>query len=157
MAENDGWLHDRDGDSPDWIEIQNDSAVTVNLAGWYLTDSPTNLSKWTFPATNLAGGGYLVVFASGKDRAVAGEELHTSFQLDNAGEYIALVAPDGVTVVSAFSPQYPPQHANVSYGFGRSNTPPVTLLASGTSARWFVPTNGALGDAWMARGFEDST
>lgn len=157
MAENDGFHKDADGDSPDWIELQNDSAATVNLAGWHLTDDPADLAKWTFPATNLPAGGYLVVFASGKDRAVAGAELHTNFQLDNAGEYLALVAADGTTVVSAFSPQFPPQRANVSYGFGSSNTPPIELLASGSSARWFVPTNGALGDTWISPAFDDSS
>src|SRR5512145_1160970 len=64
VAQNDGGLRDADGDSPDWIEIQNDSVTPVSLAGWHLTDSPTNLVKWTFPATNLPAGGFLVVFAS---------------------------------------------------------------------------------------------
>jgi hypothetical protein len=69
LAENDGGLIDSDGESPDWIEIQNTTASVVNLAGWRLTDNPTNLTKWIFPATNLSAGGYLIVFASGKDRA----------------------------------------------------------------------------------------
>ena len=54
LAENDGGLHDSDGDSPDWIELHNLSTNAVNLAGWRLTDTATNLSRWTFPATNLA-------------------------------------------------------------------------------------------------------
>src|ERR1051325_9443910 len=87
MAENDGFLHDSDGDAPDWIELRNNTGATINLAGWHLTDNPTNLTKWTFPATNLSAGSYLIVFASGKDRAVAGVELHTSFQIDNSGGY----------------------------------------------------------------------
>jgi hypothetical protein len=61
MAENAGGLHDQDGDSPDWVEIHNDSPTVVNLAGWHLTDEPTNLTKWSFPATNLPPDGYLVV------------------------------------------------------------------------------------------------
>jgi hypothetical protein len=52
--------------TPDWIELYNPSGVAVNLDGWYLTDSINDLTKWRFPATNLAGGGFLVVFASGK-------------------------------------------------------------------------------------------
>src|SRR6187431_1200322 len=81
MTQNDGGLRDVDGETPDWIELQNDSAAPVSLAGWHLTDSPTNLTRWTFPTTNLPPGGYLVVFASGKNRVVAGAELHTDFQL----------------------------------------------------------------------------
>ena len=57
LAENDGGLVDQDGESPDWIEIQNTTASVVNLAGWRLTDNQTNLTKWIFPATNLSAGG----------------------------------------------------------------------------------------------------
>ena len=155
MAENDGFLHDADGESPDWIEIQNGSASSQSLAGWHLTDSATNLAKWTFPATNLPAGGSLVVFASGKDRAVAGAELHANFQLNNAGQYLALVRPDGVTVEHAYAPAFPPQRANVSYGIGREVVS-ASLISTGALARWLVPTNGALGLAWTAAGFNDA-
>src|SRR6266550_282507 len=77
MADNSGIIADQDGASPDWIEIHNDSGAPANLAGWHLTDNAADLTRWTFPATNLSAGGYLIVFASGKNRAVAGAELHT--------------------------------------------------------------------------------
>jgi hypothetical protein len=85
LAQNDGLTRDQDGDSPDWIELHNNSAAPVNLGGWRLTDTETNLTKWTFPTTNLPANSYLLVFASGKSRAVAGAELHTSFQLEARG------------------------------------------------------------------------
>src|SRR5437879_351493 len=72
MASNTGGLTDQDGDTSDWIEIHNDSLTQTNLAGWHLTDDAANLSKWTFPATNVPAGGYVVVFASGKNRTVSG-------------------------------------------------------------------------------------
>src|SRR4051812_26090779 len=59
LAQNDGGLRDLDGDTPDWIELHNTGASAVDLAGWHLTDNATNLTKWTFPATNIASGGYL--------------------------------------------------------------------------------------------------
>src|SRR5512137_1138719 len=148
LAENDGGLHDSDGDSPDWIELHNLSTNTVNLAGWRLTDTATNLSRWTFPATNLTAGGYLVVFASGKNRATAGAELHTNFQLDNAGQYLALVQPGGV-VEHAYSPAYPPQRRNASYGLQRQ----FTLLSTAAKGRYRVPANGTLGTTWTSRTF----
>jgi len=72
LTENDGGLRDADGQTPDWIELHNDGASPANLAGWYLTDSPTNLTRWTFPATSLGPGAFIVAFVSGKDRALAG-------------------------------------------------------------------------------------
>ena len=81
LAQNDGLTRDRDGDSPDWIELHNSSSAAMSLAGWRLTDTGTNLAKWTFPAVTIPANGYLLVFASRKNRAVSGAELHTNFQL----------------------------------------------------------------------------
>ena len=153
LAENDGGLRDADGDTPDWIELYNDSAFAVNLAGWHLTDQPTNLVKWTFPATNLPSSSFLVVFASGKDRAVAGAELHTSFKLDSAGGYLALVAPDGVTISQAIN--YPRLRANVSFGAGQQVSL-TTLLGAGAAIRVRVPADDSLSSTWTARIFNDS-
>src|SRR6266700_4241341 len=87
MAVNDSTLADEDGDFSDWIEIHNSGAVGVNLNGWFLTDKLSQLTEWRFPSTNLAPNGYLVVFASGKDRRVPGAPLHTNFKLSSGGEY----------------------------------------------------------------------
>ncbi len=108
--------------SQDWIEIHNPNGFSINLTGYYLTDDPALLTKWVFPATTLAGGGYAVVFASDKNRAVSGSPLHTNFKLTAAGEYLALVKPNGTTVVSAYSPTFPGQVEGFSYGRNSSGT-----------------------------------
>jgi hypothetical protein len=115
MAANGKTLRDRDLEYPDWIEIYNEGPDAANLGGWTLTDTPGNLARWTFPATNLAANAYLVVFASGKNRAVAGAELHTSFSLSADGEYLALANAEG-EVISEFAPAFPKQFSDVSYG-----------------------------------------
>jgi len=154
LAENDGLLSDADGESPDWIELRNTAANVTNLAGWHLTDTPTNLTKWTFPSTNLFANGYLLVFASGKDRT-NGPQLHTNFRLENGGGYLALVQPDGVTIASEFN--YPQQHRNVSFGANATNAQPVILLNAGAAARWLVPADGALGTTWVAPAFNPAS
>jgi hypothetical protein len=114
-------LQDEDGDRPDWIELFNPAGDPVSLNGIYLTDDPENLTKWPIPNVSLAGGGYLVIFASSKDRRpVNGDNLHTNFSLNANGEYLALVAPDGSTVLSEFGSaleDYPPQNAGNTFGF----------------------------------------
>src|SRR2546422_4017245 len=70
MADNKKTLADEDGQYPDWVEIYNTSAGTVNLNGWSLTDDPTRQARWFFPATNLTAKGFMVIFASGTNRAV---------------------------------------------------------------------------------------
>src|SRR4051794_14526443 len=95
MADNATGLKDEDGEYSDWIEIQNAGTTTVNLAGWALTDDAGNLGKWLFPSVTLSPGQFLMVFASGMNRQVAGAQLHTNFSLSTTGEYLALIKPGG--------------------------------------------------------------
>jgi hypothetical protein len=152
MASNTGALRDEDGETPDWIEIYNGTAAAVNLGGWALTDTTNDLRRWIFPSTNLAANSYLVVFASGKNRTIAGAPLHTDFSLDAGGEYLALVDPR-TNIISQFAPA--PQVANVSYGVARL-APPQAFITNGSPLHFVVPTDGTLGTNWIAPGFDDS-
>ncbi|MCB1128655.1 MAG: lamin tail domain-containing protein, partial [Verrucomicrobiae bacterium] len=124
MAANDSWLADEDGVFADWIEICNPDTAPLSLAGYHLTDDPADLRQWTFPEVTLDPGACLVVFASGKNRTDPGGELHTNFRLAAEGDYLALVAPDGVTLVTAFAPAYPDQFDNESFGIAQGSSPP---------------------------------
>ena len=156
LASNIGGLLDQDGDASDWLEVQNSTPAAVDLGGWHLTDDAANLSKWTFPATTLGPGKFLLIFASAKNRAVAGAELHTNFQLDGAGEYLALVRPDGATVEFAYAPTFPPQEPNVSYG-AVSQTTTTAFVAEGKTSKWRVPASSAdRPEDWASPTFEDS-
>lgn len=154
MASNTRTLADEDGDYEDWIEIHNYGASQVNLLGWSLTDNASALSKWLFPATNLDAGGYLVVFASGKDRRTPGRPLHTNFRLSSSGEYLALVF-QGTEIVSQFAPVFPPQVPDVSYGLQQQAATTV-WIATNALVRVFIPTNNALGLDWTAPGFNEA-
>jgi hypothetical protein len=106
-----GDILDADGDSSDWIELYNPTAGTFDLGGWYLTDDPNKPAKWRFPSpTVLAPDGYLLVFASGKDRTRG--ELHTNFKLAADGGYLALVAYHAVSLIQA-ALRAVPGHAKV--------------------------------------------
>jgi|GEM_PF-320912 len=155
MAENDGTVEDEDGDTPDWIEIYNAGTNTVNLNGWYLTDTPAMPTRWRFPATNLPVSTFLLVYASNKDRRTAGQPLHTNFRLDNDAGYVALVKPDGSTIQSSFG-NYAQQVAGVSYGFPVTRAT-TTLISNGSPARFTVPLNDSLGVSWTALGFNDGS
>ena len=153
MAVNGDTLADQDGAYSDWIEIHNPTAGAVNLDGYYLTDDAASLTKWRLPAVALPSGGNLVVFASGKDRAVAGQQLHTNFSLDATGEYLALVKPDG-TVAQHYAPEYPEQLEDISYGIAIDQS--VTeLIKTGHTVRTRVPTGNVSG--WTGWDYNDNT
>lgn len=121
LASNTSSLTDEDGDLSDWIEIRNEDNQPVDLAGWYLTDNANVLKKWQFPSVVLEPEEHLVVFASSKDRHDSGSQLHTDFRLNTSGEFLALVEPNGFSLADAFSPGYPNQLPDVSYGRGFDN------------------------------------
>jgi hypothetical protein len=136
LAINQTGLVDKDADHSDWIELHNtDPSLSVNIGGWYLTDDASNLRQWAFPSAVIPPDGYIWVYASGKNYT-ASQPYHTNFTLSVADEYLALVKPDGTTVTSQFSPAYPQQRPDFSYGPGgyyatptpgKANTaPPVT-------------------------------
>ena len=162
MAVNDSTITDEDGEFRDWIEIYNPTGSAVDLNGWYLTDDPDELDQWQFPAVTIESDDFLVVFASDKDRAVAGSQLHTNFRLRSNGDSVILVADDGVEIVHGYV-EYPQQFSDISYGFavtGDTNR----LVSTGDDVAYHVPTAGDAvsvpgegGDAGFAAiGFEDS-
>lgn len=152
LASNIRNLADEDGSFEDWIELYNNGSSPVNLDGWFLTDSSKDLRKWRLPATNINATSTLIVFASNKDRKAPGRPLHTNFKLSPDGEYLALVKPDGLTTTTAFSPTFPSQAPDVSYGFGVITTN-ITLIGAIADRRVLVPTvaNGGstLAEQWQ--------
>ena len=155
MASNTSTLADEDGDFSDWIELQNTTTNTVSLSNWALTDSSGNPGKWRFPATNLPPKSFLVVFASGKDRATNGAELHTNFKLGADGEYLALFSSDG-TAATEIAPRFPQQFPNVSYGIGMRLTT-TSLVATNAAIHYLVPADASADATWTQPGFNDSS
>lgn len=125
LAANTSTLTDEDGKFSDWIEIYNPNTFAYSLAGWHLTDNASSPGEWEFPAISLPANGYLLVFASEKNRATPGAELHSNFKLSASGEYLALTRPD-LSIAQKYAPAFPIQIDDYSYG--------------GTS--YFVPTPG---------------
>lgn len=95
MASNRGTIADEDGEFPDWIELHNAGNSAIELEGFWLSNDPANPLKWAFPPMALAPQGYLLVFASGKDRSDSeGPHLHTNFKLSATGTTVVLSTPD---------------------------------------------------------------
>ena len=115
LAANTRGLRDEDSEPSDWIELRNEGTTEVNLLGWTLTDDAGRPDLWRLPSTNLPPGGFLLVFASGKDRAVPGRNLHANFTLSAAGGYLALFPPESPIAATEYV-DYPQQAPDVSFG-----------------------------------------
>lgn len=86
MLDNRSVLYDEDGDFVDWVELFNDSDEPFSLANLYFSDYKTDLRKWAFPEIVIEPRSYVIIFASGKDKAI--QNAHTNFRL---AEYETLV------------------------------------------------------------------
>ncbi|MCF7802334.1 MAG: CotH kinase family protein, partial [Candidatus Marinimicrobia bacterium] len=113
MADNDNVVQDPAGDYDDWLELYNHRVEPFLFTGCYLTDKPDNLTKWQFSQDSLIlqPGEYLVVWCD-EDEDQPG--VHTNFKLSKSGEFLALVAPDGVSVIDSLS--FGAQETDLAYG-----------------------------------------
>ncbi len=77
----------------DWIELANNTASPVNVAGMSLSDASGNVGKWIIPAgTTLPANGYLRVWCDGGRAAstTMGTDMNTGFSLsgESGGVYL---------------------------------------------------------------------
>ena len=61
MSSNSTTFYDSYGDTPDWIELYNNSAADVNLYGYGLSDNIEEPFKWTFPNVSIGSDNYLLI------------------------------------------------------------------------------------------------
>jgi len=90
------------GERSAWVEIVNTGYNSVNVAGCFLTNDISNPTKYRIPSadpiTFIPQQQYLVFFADGK--SVHGT-LHLNFTLDSINRFVALIAPDGRTLIDS--------------------------------------------------------
>jgi hypothetical protein len=115
MALNSSSIMDKDGEHSDWIEIYNSTTESIDLDGWSITNKKEIPRQWVFPKIIVRSNSYLIVYATGKDIAISGQQLHTNFKLSGEGEYLALIDPSGA-IISEFDP-YPQQQPDLSYAY----------------------------------------
>ena len=113
MAINDSTISDESGEFDDWFEIYNAEDYPVRLEGFFISDKKDNLTKWQFPAsdTEILPDEFIVIWC---DEDQEQGLTHTNFKLSGSGEFIALVAPNGVTIIDSIS--FPQQEPDISYG-----------------------------------------
>ena len=113
LAKNEAINVDETGEYDDWIELWNYDQAEVDLANHYLTDKRDNLTKWQFPdsAVQIFPDEYMLIWCD-EDQEDGG--LHTNFKLSSGGEFLALVHPDGETIIDSIS--FPSQAEDISYG-----------------------------------------
>jgi len=104
-------IKDEDGSSSDWIELYNWGDTPIDLSGFGISNKKSEPLKWVFPSVVVPAKGFLLVFASGKDRKTI--PLHTNFKVSASGEFMTIADPSGAIIDSI---QTPSMISDVSYG-----------------------------------------
>ncbi len=114
MSSNSTTISDEDGDYEDWIEVFYSGDEPLNLEGLGISDDYDQPFRWVFPDTTIYPGEYMLLWASNKDRAVPGSELHTNFAISASGEEVILTHPDGTRI-----DELPPTEIATDISIGR--------------------------------------
>jgi hypothetical protein len=79
------------GGAPDWIELYNTTVGAVDIGGWFLSDSDSNLAKYEIAAgTSIAAGGYMVFYEDVNFGDLNDVGCHVPFALSENGEEVVL-------------------------------------------------------------------
>jgi Lamin Tail Domain len=89
---------------PDWIELKNLGASTVDVGGYFLRDSKASDLTALPSGTTIPAGGYLVVYCDDEsDGGIVGG-VHMPYKLSGSkGDEVHFVATDGTTEVDSTS------------------------------------------------------
>lgn len=114
---------DDEDEHGDWVEFYNAGGASYNMAGMYLTDDFSNLTKYRIPSgnaseTTIGSNNHRVYWFD--DESYKGP-LHAGFKLSNSGERLALVASDGVTIIDSVT--FPALTYDVTYGRTNDGSP----------------------------------
>ncbi len=114
LVENDSNFVDDFGQRNAWIEIFNSAYNKVNIAGMYLTNDPSNPTKYQIPkgdpVTVIPPRNYLVFYA---DKHPTRGILHLNFDLKDS-KYLALYDVNGSSLIDEI--RIPEIGADTSYG-----------------------------------------
>ena len=118
LVANNGSINDEFGEKDDYIELLNTGEKDVNIAGWYLTDTPVNRILARIPATDslktfIPAQHRLILWADNEpDQGV----LHLGFKLGKDGETILLSRKNEQDkIVTIDSVRYPALGEDMSY------------------------------------------
>ncbi len=83
-------------DAADWIELHNTTDTTIDIGGWFLSDSSSNLTKYQIAAgTRIAPHGYIVFYEDQHFDNPSAPGCYQPFALNENGEQIFLSSAEG--------------------------------------------------------------
>jgi hypothetical protein len=83
-------------DAADWIELHNTTSTTIDIGGWFLSDSSSDLAKYRIaPGTVMAPDGYIVFYEDQHFNNPSTPGSNQPFALSENGERLYLSSAEG--------------------------------------------------------------
>jgi len=116
---------------PDWVELFNTTDQPIDLAGWFLSDDPNNLTKYEIAAdVNIPAWSYIVFYENRHFGSQADPGCHEPFGLSADGETLYLHS-GSAGALTGYSEQekFDASEPNVSLGRYRKSTGTYNFVA----------------------------
>ena len=107
--------------APDWIELHNTTDASINIGGWFLSDSSTNFMKYEIAAgTTIEPNGYIVFYEDlhfGSPAADSNPGCHVPFALSENDETLYLHSgQDGVLTGYSEEEKFDASETGIAFG-----------------------------------------
>jgi len=125
-------------DAADWIELHNTTDSTIDISGWFLSDSGSNLTKYQIAAgTRIAPHGYIIFYEDLHFNNPSDPGCYQPFALNENGEELYLSSAEGSLLTGyreaedfgasetdiSFGRYYKPSTGNYNFVSMSENTP----------------------------------
>ena len=121
---------------PDWIEFYNTTGDAIDISGWFVSDSDTNLMKYEFrPGTTIGAYGYLVVYEDANFGTAANDPgRHAAFALSENGETVYLSSGDNSEITGYRDKEdFGASETGVTFACYRKSTGEHNFVAAGAN------------------------
>ncbi|MBN2594715.1 MAG: lamin tail domain-containing protein, partial [Sedimentisphaerales bacterium] len=119
-------------EEPDWIELHNTTSATIDIGGWFLSDSKDDLFKYKIPnGTTIGPNGYFVLYEDLNFGNENDPATYEPFALSENGERLYLSSTkSGVLTGYREVEDFGPSETGVSFGrYHKSGTGNYNFVA----------------------------
>ncbi|GIV29457.1 MAG: hypothetical protein KatS3mg028_0523 [Bacteroidia bacterium] len=133
------------GQKSDWIELYNAGTLPINLNGYYLSNSPSNLYMYPLPNISIKPDSFLVIWLTGRNIKAPNGEYHANFTIEQCKNQWIILSLGGVIKDSLKIRKTMANHSRGKYpdgtlGWKLFTTPTFSASNSSTYYIDYAPT-----------------
>lgn len=145
MVSNVSGATDYYGKKSDWVELYNKGTLPINLSGYYLSNSPSNLYMYPLPNVTIKPDSFLIIWLTGRNIKAPNGEYHANFTIEQCKNQWLILSLAGVVKDSLKIRKTMADHSRGKYpdgalGWKLFTTPTFSAPNSSTYYIDYAPT-----------------